>query len=1207
MKLMNSCAVKIWILFPLLLNILFISLPSQAAEPFIRAQQKICTVPEGSNRCSSLIEWQADTIPGQRNCVFNKESKRRFSCNTDGKADYIYVPSNKSVTLELRRGGLSYENSVLLDSVDLIGLDPSANTEKPEYVAVKKDYFKRFSTSFSTASWDGKLHFKFKSLGGGKRGLTVRSFRHKSLREKTNGGLNFEEGTLFSDAIAIDRDSTIKLNTGLSPHLAVFPHSSRKNNPTRSDALGASNPDGSYLAYRFYGIVAAREFGESSRSEYCVTPPDPDKPSGPENPGPNDEPPCKLRHILGKFQAVVVVENPDSKNSRIVTARILSDATALRDQNNGYLYGYEPTTSLDGNLLIYSGNPIDTRIGNGGMVMYSYSRNHFSNGNWSVPQNIVDMYSTYGPGRSGGEYMINGIPFSQHYPIARYPLRDYRGVTVSAPVFGAYPWLSFDASEVFVGSKPGFYGPSRHATLMMGARTHGTQVHVDGDMNFSRGNPTEYYSHWLSTDQGTVLNAAYRSLKRPGFSDERTLGGGFEQVLLSPMGMFGTSWDPYALEQDKPLPLSNSQTVYGFIASSGSKYAEIELPDHYDDLVLYYPMNEPLLTDYDYINAYVNNGDNGYTAVESNEENRRRFKYYVENETADYSKYLHVGRFIGYNQNTPENSTVSYPFEFHDTKNVWADKWQNEIVPLLPPPLAEDATAAEERARSSQLKQIGADAVDSLHDIQNGVYGNSIYFKKGGFIRTSIKPEAFEKIHSKQEFTFSFWVNRGSPSTSSPSLNAVSQILKLDKVFLLWITRDDFRLRLYTTSSPTTGDLSNVVVPVENAWNHYAASYKRGLLKLYVNGEVVFSKIVRGSIGGVANFDNGVNLYLGPSSSLSGVDQIQMDETYIYSTALDENEIKKLAWLKKQSTANSHIDVPAHFDGLSQEIVSLDSQRDSNIRVLGRDLFHSTDLSRGGNISCASCHSPGISFSDSQAFSIGTNGQATRRNSQPLINLLFGEKFTFNGRAGSLEEQTLHPIIDENEMGFHANSNEGSGPAELLERLNSSPYWLGKFDTAFGEEANFTNLSKSIARYMRGLITDEVTVNNQLIQKGKEIFNNAANCVACHKGPNLTDGKFHNIGLNDEALDTGRAGVSRRESDIGAFKTPSLYNLISTEPYFHDGSASSLAEVIEHYNKGGNRTPNQSSFVRPLKLNEGQIGALKAYLESLSGRTVLER
>jgi len=432
------------------------------------------------------------------------------------------------------------------------------------------------------------------------------------------------------------------------------------------------------------------------------------------------------------------------------------------------------------------------------------------------------------------------------------------------------------------------------------------------------------------------------------------------------------------------------------------------------------------------------------------------------------------------------------------------------------------------------------------------------------------------------------------------------QAFNLRGVFSLWLNNDDLAFRLYTSRFPfSSGGFTSenrVRVPLEDAWNHYGIVYKRSLLTLYINGEEVYSQNVRGSLGDISDYSDGVRLTLGPGNSLNGVSHTQMDETYIYSTALDESEIKKLAGLKKQVATNSSINVPEHFVNLPQESASsVDENNSTMIQALGKDLFFSTDLSLDNTISCASCHIPQNAFSDTRALSDGISGQTTNRNTQPLQNLLFGEKFTFNGGADSLEEQILHPIIAENEMGFNANPNA------LLDRLNSNSYWGNQFNITFGEDVSFTNLSISLARYIRGLITeDEVLSDNLLIQQGREIFNSTANCVACHSGLSLSDGKFHNIGLNDEELDTGRAEVSQRETDVGAFKTPSLINLSITAPYFHDGSALTLRDVVNHYNRGGNQTQNQSSFVKPLRLSAFQINALVAYLSSLE-RNVAEK
>ncbi|HZH17234.1 MAG TPA: hypothetical protein VE057_22965 [Archangium sp.] len=78
------------------------------------------------------------------------------------------------------------------------------------------------------------------------------------------------------------------------------------------------------------------------------------------------------------------------------------------------------------------------------------------------------------------------------------------------------------------------------------------------------------------------------------------------------------------------------------------------------------------------------------------------------------------------------------------------------------------------------------------------------------------------------------------------------------------------------------------------------------------------------------------------------------------------------------------------------------------------------------------------------------------------------------------------------------------------------------------------------------------------------VFAGKGECTTCHGGPLLTDNGFHNIGVAGD--DPGRleAGATPR----ALFKTPSLRDVTRTAPYFHDGSAATLEEVIEHYYAG---------------------------------------
>jgi cytochrome c peroxidase len=82
----------------------------------------------------------------------------------------------------------------------------------------------------------------------------------------------------------------------------------------------------------------------------------------------------------------------------------------------------------------------------------------------------------------------------------------------------------------------------------------------------------------------------------------------------------------------------------------------------------------------------------------------------------------------------------------------------------------------------------------------------------------------------------------------------------------------------------------------------------------------------------------------------------------------------------------------------------------------------------------------------------------------------------------------------------------------------------------------------------------------------------------------------------------GRFLISKADSDIAAFKTPDLRNVLVTEPYFHDGSAATLWDVVDHYNKGdaGSQNPYLDQDIQPLALREGEIDDLVAFMASLT-------
>lgn len=125
-------------------------------------------------------------------------------------------------------------------------------------------------------------------------------------------------------------------------------------------------------------------------------------------------------------------------------------------------------------------------------------------------------------------------------------------------------------------------------------------------------------------------------------------------------------------------------------------------------------------------------------------------------------------------------------------------------------------------------------------------------------------------------------------------------------------------------------------------------------------------------------------------------------------------------------------------------------------------------------------------------------------------------------------------------------------------------------------------------------------------KRGREIFfTEKGNCTACHVGANLTDEKFHNLGIGMTVAepDTGRFAISKDPADTGAFKTPTVRNVALTAPYMHDGSLATLEEVVEWYAKGGHANPHLSDKIRPLALTDGDKADLVAFMRACTGPT----
>lgn len=285
---------------------------------------------------------------------------------------------------------------------------------------------------------------------------------------------------------------------------------------------------------------------------------------------------------------------------------------------------------------------------------------------------------------------------------------------------------------------------------------------------------------------------------------------------------------------------------------------------------------------------------------------------------------------------------------------------------------------------------------------------------------------------------------------------------------------------------------------------------------------------------------------------------------------------------------------------------------------LGRQLYFDPRLSSDVKISCASCHHPEEGFGRHTQFGVGIRDQMGGRNSPISYNrILSGPQF-WDGRAGSLEDQAVGPIANAIEMG---NTHEG-----CIECLKAIPEYKLQFDKVFGK-MDIETVGQALATFERAIVTepapfdyyerlrpfekldaDEIKDDPDLAAKfdvasaeatahpmtdsakrGRDLFfSEKGGCSACHVGANLTDEKYHNIGIgmDKEKPDIGREAVTKDPKDRGAFKTPTIRNVALSAPYMHDGSVGTLEEVVDWYAKGGHPNPNLSEKIKKLDLTD---------------------
>ncbi len=204
------------------------------------------------------------------------------------------------------------------------------------------------------------------------------------------------------------------------------------------------------------------------------------------------------------------------------------------------------------------------------------------------------------------------------------------------------------------------------------------------------------------------------------------------------------------------------------------------------------------------------------------------------------------------------------------------------------------------------------------------------------------------------------------------------------------------------------------------------------------------------------------------------------------------------------------------------------------------------------------------------------------------------------------------------------------------------------------------NYGKAIEAYLRKLVSRNapfdrfVAGDRDAISRdarlGLKLFIGKAGCVQCHNTPLFSDDDFHVIGLHidtglsphADATETGRAAnqdlicgtkvaggdfsvnghfsddpLTKRNGDFcnqkilpGFWRTKGLRQVAETAPYFHDGQAASIDDVINFYDRGGDPEGTflgGAKEIRPLHLSAEEKQQLKEFLKTLTGEPVPEQ
>ena len=348
----------------------------------------------------------------------------------------------------------------------------------------------------------------------------------------------------------------------------------------------------------------------------------------------------------------------------------------------------------------------------------------------------------------------------------------------------------------------------------------------------------------------------------------------------------------------------------------------------------------------------------------------------------------------------------------------------------------------------------------------------------------------------------------------------------------------------------------------------------------------------------------------------------------------------------RSSAANWSWSLPAYFP---EPKVPADNPMSAEKVELGRYLFYDRRLSGNGQQACAGCHRQDLAFTDGLAQALGSTGELHPRGAQHLVNVVYNATLTWaNPSLVTLERQMETPLFGERPIEMGVNDANKDAVLQRLRDDTATSAYPQRFSAAFPTEAqpiSWGNVIKAIAAFQRTLISGnsrydqwlagKTTLSDAELRGMKLFFGEKAECFHCHgsfnfndqivhAGSRLVETPFSNTGLYNiggtGAFPEPNRGVfelTARAEDMGKFRAPSLRNVEVTGPYMHDGTITTLVDVLRFYAAGGRHiasgphagdgraNPYKSDLVSRIDLSDQEQADIVSFLRTLTDHEFL--